>query len=80
MYTQIIEGIPVEADPQMSPKQLRQICRNIRRAWRWEGRSLGRMEIVRQEDAFFVRIYEAPVIRVYPSQNLEQKESVNNEV
>ena len=68
MFSQIIEGIPVESNVPLPPEQLLQICRDCTQSRSWEGRRIGRLEIVRQDDSFCVRIYDMPVLQYIPRQ------------
>jgi hypothetical protein len=59
-------GIPVDADAGISREETRRILCELAREWAWEGRQLGRVELI--SDGQFVQVcsYEKPVVTVIP--------------
>lgn len=65
MYS-IIQGIPVSVDSPLSQEQISQLVSEMRKAWIWEGRSIGKIEINSMDEMLHVYIYEPPSVKVIP--------------
>ncbi|WP_371361783.1 hypothetical protein SRRS_31190 [Sporomusa rhizae] len=65
MYS-IIQGIPVSVDSPLSQEQISQLVSEMRKAWIWEGRSIGKIEINSIDEMLHVYIYEPPSVKVIP--------------
>ena len=55
-----IQDIPVEADGTLSEAEIAALVGDAVLSWSWEGRCLGRIELVRQGDGVRVYTYEKP--------------------
>lgn len=62
-----IAGIPVRADLSLSSEEIRQIVCEISQAWTWEGRQLGRIELIRVGQWVHICSYEQPVTQLVPA-------------
>lgn len=73
MHT-IIHGIPVTADPALSREETDKIISGLIQDWAWEGKQLGKVELIR--DGSWIRIcsYEQPSILNVPLNNQKRKE------
>ncbi|MBP2661332.1 MAG: hypothetical protein H6Q69_4364 [Firmicutes bacterium] len=47
MCNTIIHGIPVESDPSLSTEEINKLVCEVIQSWTWEGRKLGKVEIIR---------------------------------
>ncbi len=65
MYS-IIQGIPVSVDSPLSQEQISQLVSEMRKAWSWEGRSIGKIEISSEDEQIQIYIYEPPSVKVIP--------------
>jgi len=65
----IIQGIPVMVDPTLSWEEINKIVTEIIEDWAWEGRNLGKIELL--SDGQFVHIcsYEKPSVKLVPLKN-----------
>lgn len=63
MNTTIIQGISVEADPTLSQEQISQLISELKHTWTWEGRQIGRVEIIRDGQTLNLLTYEKPVLK-----------------
>lgn len=61
-----IAGIPVRADPSLSPKEIRRIVAEVLQAWTWEGRNLGKIELIRAGHWVHICSYEQPYVQLIP--------------
>lgn len=59
----IIQGIPVIADPALSRKKVKQLVCDLVRTWKWEGKELGKIELICDGQLIHVISYEKPVIQ-----------------
>lgn len=70
MYNQLrymtIQGIAVAADPSLSCQQINKLVGEVVQSWAWEGRQLGRIELIRDGQWVHVCSYEQPFIQVIP--------------
>ena len=73
VYTAIIQGIPVATDPSLLPEQINLIIAELKQAWAWEGRQVGRVEIVCSEQMIHIVSYEKPVFQCIPLDFYETK-------
>lgn len=68
MHT-IIQGIPVHADPALSSEDMNKISMDLIRSWAWEGRPLGRIELIYDKKQIHIVTYEKPSSKVIPLNN-----------
>lgn len=61
-----IAGIPVGADPSLSLEEIKQLVYDIVQAWAWEGRQLGKVELIRAGQWVHICSYEKPVTQLVP--------------
>jgi len=73
MHT-IIQGIPVHADPALSPEDTNKIAMDLIQSWAWEGRPLGRIEIIYDRKRIHIVTYEKPSTKVIPWKNCINEE------
>ena len=73
MYT-IIQGVPVLADPSLSPEAIRKIAMELIQSWAWEGRSLGKIELICDKNWIHACTYEKPSTKVIPWKNCTDEE------
>lgn len=66
MVTPIVQGIPVATDPTLLPEQINLIVAELKRDWAWEGRQVGRIELIREGEKIYVVSYEKPVFQCLP--------------
>ncbi|MCM0759783.1 hypothetical protein M7775_14580 [Sporomusa sphaeroides DSM 2875] len=62
----IIDNIPVEASPSLSRAEITKLLQEINRDWNWEGRQLGRVELIRDVQCVHIHAYEKPSIQIIP--------------
>ena len=65
----VIKDIPVSASPSLSRAEMTQLWQEISQAWTWEGRQLGRIELIRDGQWVHVCSYEKPAIQTVPLLN-----------
>ncbi|MCC5468148.1 hypothetical protein [Pelosinus baikalensis] len=65
MYT-IIHGIPVMADPALPREEINALISDLIQTWTWEGRQLGKVELVSDGQLIHVCCYEKPSIQYFP--------------
>ncbi|SDN02470.1 hypothetical protein SAMN04488502_110109 [Dendrosporobacter quercicolus] len=65
-----IEGIPIRADPSLSPQEVRQTVYEILQDWTWEGRHLGKIELIRNGQWVHICSYEKPITQLIPAKYL----------
>lgn len=70
----IIHGVPVTADPALTWKEINAIVTELIRAWTWEGRNLGKIELISDGQLVHVCSYEKPAIQLLPLHNKDTKE------
>lgn len=73
MYT-IIQGVSVFADPALPRAATRAIALELIQTWNWEGRALGKIELIYGNDQIHVQAYEKPFSKVIPWKNRSQEE------
>lgn len=61
----IIHGIPVVADPTLSQKKTNRIVAEVIRSWNWEGRQIGKIELICDGKWVHVCSYEKPSIQIF---------------
>ncbi len=66
MCNMLIHGIPVESDPSLSPEEIHKLVCEVIQTWIWEGRKLGKVEIIRDGQWMQVYSYEQPFIKKVP--------------
>ena len=66
MCNTIIHGIPVESDPSLSTEEINKLVCEVIQSWTWEGRKLGKVEIIRDGQWMQVHSYEQPSIQLVP--------------
>jgi len=62
----MIQGISVTNDPALTLEETTRIVSKIIKDWDWEGKQLGKIELIR--DGIWIRIcsYEQPSIQIIP--------------
>ncbi|MBP2628431.1 MAG: hypothetical protein H6Q68_3142 [Firmicutes bacterium] len=73
MNTTIIQGISVAADPSLSQEQISQLVSELKHTWTWEGRQIGRVEIICAGQMLNLLTYEKPVFKRIPLNYNEAK-------
>jgi hypothetical protein len=68
MYT-IIQGVSVFADPALSKKMIQAIALDLIATWRWEGRSIGKIELICEKKWIHACIYEKACNKRIPWKN-----------
>jgi len=63
----IIHGIPVVADPTLSQEKINIIVAEVIQSWIWEGRQLGKIELLCDGKSVQVCSYEKPSIHFFPN-------------
>jgi hypothetical protein len=63
----IIHGIPVVADPALSWEKINKIVAELVQTWAWEGRQLGKIELISDGQLVHVYSYEKPSIQFFPN-------------
>ena len=63
---QIIQGIPVEIDLSLPQEAVNQLVGDVFLSWQWEGRRLGKIELIKVEDGVNVCAYEQPCVQFVP--------------
>ena len=70
----IIHGIPVAADPALPREKINELVSDLIQTWAWEGRELGRIELIRTGQLINVYSYEKPSIKFVPLKNNKSEE------
>lgn len=65
IYT-VIHGIPVMADPALPKEEINELISDLIQTWAWEGRQLGKVELVSDGQLIHVCSYEKPSIQYVP--------------
>lgn len=60
-------GIPVQATSSLSRKKINKLVCDVIRSWNWEGRQLGRIDLIRDGQWVHVYSYEQPTIHIVPA-------------
>ncbi|VBB06146.1 Hypothetical protein LUCI_1361 [Lucifera butyrica] len=60
-----IYGIPVAADLELPYSEKEKIVKELMTEWAWNGRQLGKVEIISDEQFIHVCAYEKPIVKVY---------------
>lgn len=68
IYT-IIHGIPVLADPALPREEISELICDLIQTWAWEGRQLGKVELLTDGQLIHVSSYEKPSIQYVPLKN-----------
>jgi hypothetical protein len=61
----IIHGIPVVVDPALSWEKINEIVAELVQTWAWEGRQLGKIELISDGQLVQVYSYEKPSIQFF---------------
>jgi len=62
----IINGIPVTTDPALTPEETNRIVYKLIKDWVWEGKQLGKVELIREGKWIRICSYEQPSIQIIP--------------
>lgn len=62
-----IHGIPITYDPSLSWEEIREIAEDLVHTWKWEGRTLGKIEFIRDGPWIRVYSYETPCLSLVPA-------------
>ncbi|MBP2627711.1 MAG: hypothetical protein H6Q68_2422 [Firmicutes bacterium] len=62
----IINGIPVTTDPALSQEETIRIVSKLIKDWSWEGKQLGKVELIRDGAWIHICSYEQPCIQIVP--------------
>ena len=73
MYT-VIHGIPVVADPALPREKINELVSDLIQTWAWEGRQLGKIELINDGQLILVCSYEKPSIKLVPLKNNKSEE------
>jgi hypothetical protein len=68
MYT-IIQGVPVLADPALSEETIQRIATDLIQSWAWEGRQLGKIELICDKNWVHACTYEKASSKLIPWKN-----------
>lgn len=72
IYT-IIHGIPVLAAPALPREEVKEIISDLIETWAWEGRQLGKVELVSDGQLIHIYSYEKPSIQYVPLKNYKSE-------
>lgn len=61
-----MDGIPVRADPSLSREQINKLVYEVVQSWTWEGKTLGRIELIRDGQWVHICSYEQPFTQLVP--------------
>jgi hypothetical protein len=61
----IIHGIPVVIDPALSWEKINEIVAELVQVWAWEGKQLGKIELISDGQLVQVYSYEKPSIQFF---------------
>ena len=70
----IIHGVPATADPTLSWKEVSAIVADLVQTWTWEGRKLGKVELISAGQLVHVCAYEKPDVQIVPLYKKDTKE------
>ncbi|MDF2524404.1 MAG: hypothetical protein K0R31_2045 [Clostridiales bacterium] len=70
----IIHGIPVLADSTLSREKINKLVSDLVQTWKWEGRQLGKIELINDGKMIHVYSYEKPSIKFVPLRNNTNEE------
>jgi hypothetical protein len=73
MYT-IIQGVPVFADPTLSLEDIRNVAMDLIQSWAWEGRALGKIELISDKNRIHACTYEKASGTLIPFENNNNEE------
>ncbi|WP_378956310.1 hypothetical protein [Pelosinus sp. sgz500959] len=59
-----IYGVQVTADLELSYFEMEKIVKNLVEDWDWEGRQLGKVELISDGQFVHVCAYEKPIVKV----------------
>lgn len=76
MSTTIIQGISVAADSSLSKEQINQLVSELKQTWTWEGRQIGRVEIICVGQMLHLLTYEKPTFQCIPLNHSEDKGAI----
>ncbi len=65
----IIHGVPVAADPTLSWEEINALVSELIQDWTWEGRQLGRVELIRDGQMIHICSYDNPSVTCVPTAN-----------
>lgn len=63
MHKRIL-GIPVTTNARLSQSLIKEIVGGILEDWAWEGKQLGKVELISHGDTIRVCSYEKPIVKV----------------
>lgn len=72
MYS-TVQGIPVVADPSLSWQEVKEIADELIQTWLWEGKQLGRIELISDGQWVHVCSYEKPSVRLVSLKNYNKE-------
>lgn len=64
-----IQGIPVMVDSTLSWEEINKIVAEIIQDWAWEGRNLGKIELLSDGQLIHICSYEKPSVKLVPLGN-----------
>lgn len=62
----MIQGISVTTDPTLTKEETIKIVSNLIKDWTWEGKKIGKVELIRDGTWIHVCSYEQPSIQIVP--------------
>jgi hypothetical protein len=62
----IIHGIPIVADPALPWEKINKLVAEVIQSWVWEGRQIGRIELISDGQLIHVCSYEKPSVQIFP--------------
>lgn len=68
-----IHGIPVKTDPSLSWEEIHNLVCEVVQAWTWEGRELGKIELIRDGQLVHVCAYDKPSITLVPVKTVSKE-------
>ena len=69
MYTTIIQGVPVLADSTLPSDEIYKIAVELIHIWAWEGKPLGKIELICDGNWIHACTYEKPSIKMIRAEN-----------
>jgi len=62
----IIQGISVTTDPTLTQEETIKIVSKLIKDWTWEGKKIGKVELIRDGEWIHICSYEQPSIQIVP--------------